>query len=384
MYDVERYLRIRSAYAPSFLPDGSLIYLNDTTGATQAWRIEEPLSWQSQVSFGDEPISFAAASPERDELIYGRDEGGNERTQLFRVDSSGGNEVELTDVQDAKHRWGGWSHDGERFAFASNRRDQRVFDIYTQGRAEDDATLVCETDGWYSVVGWLPDDSALIVREARSNFDHDLYIVDADGGELELVTDADRETRYRSVSASPDGDALYMSTDEGTDTLYLGHLDIETGEMETVVDGDDRNVSGVSVDDETGRLVYGRNVEGFTELHAAEIDDGNLHELPTPDLPDGAIGGTSFSPDGERFAVTVTRRTRNANVYVVDFETGEATRWTDATTAGISPDTFVAPDVVRYGSFDGLSVPALFTTPDGANHEPPYPVIVDIHGGPES
>jgi dipeptidyl aminopeptidase/acylaminoacyl peptidase len=382
MHDLERYLRIRSAYAPSFLPDGSVTYLNDATGAAQAWRIDGPERWQRQVTFGDEPISFAAASPERNELIYGRDEGGNERTQLHRVDASGANDVPLTDVPDAKHRWGGWSHDGERFAFASNRRDERVFDIYVQGRDDDGPTLVCETDGWYSVVGWSPDDTTLAVREARSNFDHDVYVVDADGGELERVTDAERETRYRSLNFAPDGDSLYLVTDEGTDTTYLGRLDTATGDIETVVDGGDRNVSGVSVDDETGRVVYGRNLEGYTELSAARIEDGGLDEYPTPDLPDGVVGGTSFGPEGERFAVTVTRRTRNANVYVVEFETGEVRRWTDATTAGVPPETFVGPDVVRYDSFDDLSVPALFTTPEEA--EPPHPVVVDIHGGPES
>ena len=40
----------------------------------------------------------------------------------------------LTQRPDAKHRWGGWSHDGEHFAFASNRRDNAVFDIYVQAR----------------------------------------------------------------------------------------------------------------------------------------------------------------------------------------------------------------------------------------------------------
>jgi dipeptidyl aminopeptidase/acylaminoacyl peptidase len=383
VYDVERYLRIRSAYSPSFLPDGSLVYLNDATGATQAWRLDGPMRWQSQITFGDEPISFAAASPEREEIVYGRDEGGNERTQLFRVGASGEDEAALTDEPEAKHRWGGWAHDGERFAFASNRRDERVFDVYVQGRDEDEPQLVCETEGWYSVVGWSPDDTVLAVREARSNFDHDVYTVDVDGGELERVTDSDGKARYRSVNWSPDGDALYLVTDEGdADTMYLGRLDVSSGNVDTVVEGGDWNVAGVSVDDETGRVVYGRNVEGYTDLHAAEIRDGELHELPTPDLPDGVAGGTSFGPEGERFAVTVTGRRRNANIYVVEFETGEATRWTDATTAGVPPETFVGPEVIRYNSFDGLIVPALFSTPEDA--EPPHPVIVDIHGGPES
>ena len=346
------------------------------------------MRWQSQVSFGDEAVSFGSFSPESEELIYGMDEGGNERTQFFRVAPDGSDLLALTDHPDAKHRWGGWSHDGERFAFASNRRDERVFDIYTQGRDEtgEDARLVCETDGWYSAVGWSPEDDRIAVREARSNFDHDLYVLGIENGEMEQVTLHEGDVRYSSVNWSPDGEAFYLVTDEGdSDTLYLGRLGLTTGETKKIVDGGDYNVGGVSVDDETGRVVYGRNVEGYTDLHAAQLRDGELHELPTPDLPDGVIGGTSFGPDGEKFAVTVTRRGENANVYVVDFETGEATRWTDAATAGIPRETFVEPMTVRYESFDGLEVPALFTTPTpGDRHEPPYPVVVDIHGGPDS
>ena len=408
--DVERYLRIRSAYSPSFAPDGSLAFLTDTTGVAQVWHLEGPMRWQSQVSFDDEAVSFASFSPERDELIYGMDEGGNERTQFFRVAPDGSDLMALTDMPDAKHRWGGWSHDGERFAFASNRRDERVFDIYTQARDEtgDDARLVCETDGWYSAVGWSPDDGRIAVREARSNFDHDLYVLDVESGEMEHVTPHDGDVRYSSVNWSPDGDSFYLVTDEGEgeDTLYLARLDLRSGEVEKLVDGcyqtasdepaerssadEGYNIDGVSVDDETGRVVYGRNVEGYTDLRTAQLRDGSLEELPKPDIPESIAGGTSFGPDGDLFAVTVTRRKENANVYVVEFETGEATRWTDAATAGIPRETFVEPTTVRYESFDGLSVPALFTTPsdsevrdrDGA--EPPYPVIVDIHGGPES
>ena len=44
-------------------------------------------------------------------------------------------------------------------------------------------------------------------------------------------------------------------------------------------------------------------------------------------------------------------------------------------------DTFVEPELVRFESFDGLSVPAWVYRPQG---EGPFPVVVSIHGGPES
>lgn len=390
MYDIERYLKVRSAYSPSFLPDGSIVYLNDTTGVGQVWRLEEPLGWQSQVTFHGESVSFVSGSPERDEIVYGMDEGGNERIQFYRVSPDGSDVTSLTEEPEAKHRWGGWSSEGESFAFASNRRDPRVFDIYVQGRDAKEPRLVCECDGWFTVSGWRPDDEALAVVEAHSNFDQDLYVATVDG-EMEHVTPHEGDVRYGSINWSPDGESFYLVTDEGEDTLYLARLDLRTGETEKLIDGGEYNVDGVSLDEDTGRLVYGRNVDGYTEIRTAELDDSadcGLSHLPEPDLPSGVIGGTSFSPEGDRFAITVTGRHHNANFYVVDFETGETTRWTDASTAGIPPETFVDPEVVRYESFDGTAVPALFSTPatatEAAGAEPPYPVVVDIHGGPES
>ncbi|QFU81574.1 S9 family peptidase [Natronorubrum aibiense] len=391
-YEIDRYLNIRSAYGTSFGPEGDrLSFLMDTTGTAQVWTLEAPRAWPEQRTFYDERVTFASWSPECPELIFGMDEGGNERAQLFRLDAETGVIENLTAMPDAKHRWGGWSHDGERFAFASNRRDESVFDIYVQGRDEigDEATLVYEGDGWLSLSGWSPDDSRLLVSQAYSNFDQDLYVLDleADEPELEHLTPHEGDIRYGSASWAPDGEGVYLVTDEGdADTLYLAYLDLENGALETVAEGDGWNVDGIALDDETGRFVYSRNVEGYTELTVGEFDADDptdFETFPDPDLPGGISGGVSFDPDAERFALSTTGDTVNTNVFVVDVETGEAERWTDAPTAGIPRASFDESELVHVESFDGLEVPAFLTLPDDAE-DGQTPVIVDIHGGPES
>ncbi|MDY6780768.1 MAG: S9 family peptidase, partial [Halobacteria archaeon] len=257
-YGIERYLNIRSAYSPSFGPEGKLAFLMDTTGTAQVWSLDEPLSWPKQLTFYDESVSFASFSPERPELVFGMDEGGNERVQLYRLSRDGSEVTPLTDRPEAKHMWGGWSNDGDMFAFTSNRRDESVFDVYVQGRDSDDPELVHESDGWYNVAGWSPDDGRLVLSESHSNFDQDLYVLDIGSGNVEHVTPHDGEVRYRSVNWGPEGDSLYLVTDEGSDTLYLGRLDLDTLELETVVEGGDWNVGGVNLDHENRRLVYGR------------------------------------------------------------------------------------------------------------------------------
>ncbi len=223
--------------------------------------------------------------------------------------------------------------------------------------------------------------------------------------------------RYQSASWAPDGEGIYLVTDEGAaDTLYLAYLDLEdesnreTTDLETVVDGDGResddsrrrraspksdgswNVDGIALDDETGRFVYSRNVEGYTDLTVGEFDADDptaFETFPEPDLPGGIAGGVSFDPDAERFALSTSGDTVNTNVFVVDVETGESERWTSAPTAGIPRETFDESDLVHVESFDELAVPGFLSLPSEDEMSEPAsndgaPVIVDIHGGPES
>ncbi|WP_049971522.1 S9 family peptidase [Haladaptatus cibarius] len=386
-YDFERYLNVRSAHTASFGPDGErLSFLLNTTGVPQVWRLDEPETWPEQLTFYDEPISFASWSPERDELIFGMDDGGNEREQLFRLGGTGETITPLTDMPEAKHRWGGWNSDGSQFAFTSNRRENAVFDVYVQDRdaVGEDAELVYEGDGWLSLAGWSPDDDRLVVVEAHSSFDQDLHVLDIESGELEHVTPHEGHVRYRSSNWGPNGDALYLVTDEGSDTMYLARLDLGSAELEVVEEGGDWNVDGVALDEDSGRLVYSRNEDGYTELTVGRLtDETTIREFPTPNLPRGVAGGVSFDPDAARFTLTVTESTDNTNVYVVETETGEAERWTEASAGGIPPETFVPPKLVRFESFDGRTIPAFFSVPEAAEVGD-TPVIVDIHGGPES
>jgi dipeptidyl aminopeptidase/acylaminoacyl peptidase len=325
------------------------------------------------------------------------DEGGNERAQLYRLDADDGTITDLTAMPDAKHRWGGWSHDGDRFAFASNRRDESVFDVYVQERTEtaDEATLVHEGDGWLSVGGWSPGDDRLLVSQAHWSFDQDLFVLDLDSGELRHVTPHDGDVRFTSAQWAPDGDAVYLTTDYESNTSYLARLDVDAlgndpGEsdladaLDTVAEGGEWNVGGVALDDESGRLVYSRNVDGYTDLTVGELaGPTEIEAFPTPDLPGNVAGGVGFDEDAERFALSATGRTENTDVYVVDVETGEYERWTDASTAGIPKSAFSEPDLVRYPTFDDREIPGYFSLPDDWEAGE-TPVIIDIHGGPES
>ncbi|MFT4885606.1 MAG: hypothetical protein ACI8U4_003132, partial [Natronomonas sp.] len=48
MYDIERYLNIRSAFGASFAPDGTLSFRMDATGTPQVWTLTDSGEWPAQ------------------------------------------------------------------------------------------------------------------------------------------------------------------------------------------------------------------------------------------------------------------------------------------------------------------------------------------------
>lgn len=386
-FDVERYLNVRRAWGGSLSPDGeTTAFLMDTTGVPQVWTVAEPGAWPAQRTFFEERVTFLDWSPTREECLFGMDEGGNERADIYRLDIGDGTIANLTQAPEAKHRYGGMTTDGEQFAFASNRRDERVFDVYVQSRSEqgDAAIRVHEGDGWLSVAGFSPADDRLLVHEARSNFDHDLYVLNLVSKSIRQVTPFDGENRFRSPEWGPDGEAIYCCTDVGADTTALARLDLDTLSLSTVREGGDWNIDGVKIEVDTGRLVHTRNVDGYTDLTVGELTDPlAIEEYPTPELPGEIAGGVDFGPAGEQFVITASGRRVNPNVFRVEIETGATTRLTMADTAGIPQSTFRTPDVIHYESHDGLQVPAFLTLPETTVPDE-TPVIIDVHGGPES
>jgi len=60
------------------------------------------------------------------------------------------------------------------------------------------------------------------------------------------------------------------------------------------------------------------------------------------------------------------------------------TRWTTSELGELDPERLAEPELIRFRSFDGLSVPAFVYRPTGVAPGTRTPVIIDIHGGPEA
>jgi dipeptidyl aminopeptidase/acylaminoacyl peptidase len=374
-YEFARYLKIRSAWGPSWSPDGRRVsFLTEITGVPQVWEVlAEGPSWPEQLTFYEERVSGAEYSPTQERLLFGMDAGGNERTQLFLLE--GGEVTDLTRAPGAIHYSGGFSPDGGRVAYTATRRNGTDFDVFVQ-EPEGEPEMVWEVPGYHTVSDWAPDGSFLLVSRHRSNLDNDLYRLDLATGEATLLTPHEEDARFYGARVTPDGGSVYLATDRDGDFMRLARLDLATLDLEYLTP-DDRDVEAVDLSKDGRYLLASRNVEGYSGLM---LFSGEGRRMPDPEVPEGIVGGFEFSPDSRRLAFTLVSPTRNADVWVLDLPDGESRQITRSSTAGIPRSSFRRPHLARYPTFDGCEIPALFYEPEEGN----APVVVNVHGGPES
>ena len=373
-YEFARYLKIRSAHGASWSPDGRWVsFLTDITGVPQVWEVPVGGGWPEQLTFYEERIMGAEYSPVEHKVLFGMDAGGNERSQLYMLE--GGEVRDLTRAPDAIHYSGGFSPDGQRIAYTATRRNGTDFDVFVQD-LDGEPEMVWETTGYHTVADWGPDGGSLIVSRHHSNLNNDLYELDLTSGVATLLTPHEGDARFSGARVTPDGVSAYLATDRDGDFVRLARLDLSTMALEYLTP-DDWDVESVELSRDGRYLLASRNVEGYSDFM---LFNGRGRRMPGPRMLAGILGGFEFSPDSGRLAFTLTGPERNPDVWTVELPDGEPQRLTRSSTAGIPPRTFRRPRLVRYPTFDGREVPALFYEPD----ERSAPVVVNVHGGPES
>ena len=382
-YEFARYLKVRGAWGASWSPDRSKVsFLTEITGVPQVWEVSVGGGWPEQLTFHEERVSGAEYSPVENKVLFTMDAGGNERSQLFLLED--GQVTDLTRMPKAIHYSGGFSPDGSRVAYTATRRNGTDFDVFVLdlGVEGGEHEAVWEPGGYHTVAGWSPDGSSLIVSRHHSNVNNDLYLLDLESGEARLLTPHEGDARFSAANFTP-GEAregIFLATDRDGDFVRLARLDLSTLDL-TYLTPDDRDVERVELSKDGRYLVASRNVEGYSDVL---LFNGRGRRMPDPDVPEGIAGGFAFSPDSKRLAFTLTGPGRNPDVWTLDLPSGEARRLTRSSTAGIPPRSFRRPDLVRYPTFDGHKVPALFYEPKDGGDPADTPVVVNVHGGPES
>jgi hypothetical protein len=107
-YGMERYLNIRSAGRPSYSPTtDDIAYLTAVTEVNQVWKHPARGGWPEQLTFFPDRVQDVEWSPRGDLILFTKDQGGDERAQLYVMDPEGESIAALTSHPKVIHAFGG-------------------------------------------------------------------------------------------------------------------------------------------------------------------------------------------------------------------------------------------------------------------------------------
>jgi Tol biopolymer transport system component/DNA-binding winged helix-turn-helix (wHTH) protein len=317
---------------PAFSPNGSRVafsWTGDTEGNFDIYLKQENTADPLRLTDHPARDGFPAWSPDGTTIAFARSTDSTHA--LYTVPALGGTPRRLIETRAAAHGLD-WSPDGESLLYADRRTPDGPYRLVRLSLSSRDTTLL--TDPPFSSIGdryprWSPDGRSIAFSRGGGSVDgHNLYRMDADGSDVQPLTET--EISIRGLDWTPDGrHVVFSSYRSGTYSLRKVNVDDETGSWVPVTG---EQLSSPSVADRTGALVY----EKMTfEMDVWALDLAADSTAPGGGPPSRPLLTSTrrdfevrYSPDGDRLVFT-SSRSGALELWLSDADGSHPTKLTD-------------------------------------------------------
>jgi dipeptidyl aminopeptidase/acylaminoacyl peptidase len=392
---LNRYQNVRSAAFLDWTEDGNGIFISTRFGdVSQVHRVGLPGGARQQLTFYDEPVGGLQRQPDGAKMIFTMDAGGSEFSQIFLLDPASNDDAIM--LTDGASRNGSvvWDRTGDLIAYQSTRRNGASNDVWLMNVSNSEtARMVLESpDGTYwAASDFTADNSKLLIINYVGNADSRIHLLDIESGDLRLLAgDPDNPSSNFPFAFDHEGTGFWYITDVKGDFQQMAWQSLAEGSKPAILTADiPWNVEGGAISKDRKRGVFSVNVDGMSQIYLLDMLSREFARVSV--IPTGLAGGMEFSPDASKLGLTLNTSRTPSDSFVLDLgegalEYGELVRWTYSEVGGLDTDSFIEPELVHYPTFDSdnggpQNIPAWVYKPSGQG---PHPVIIAIHGGPES
>ena len=375
-----QYQQTRSAVLRGWLGDGVLV--TTRFGETsQVHRVAFPAGDRQQLTFFPEPIADATPAPDGKSFLFEKDRGGDEYYQIHHFDIATGRYRLLTDGK-SRNQDALWNDRGDRFAFSTTRRNGKDTDIHVMAPGASDSTPVVEREGTWSALDWSADGTRLLAMKYISITQTELYVVDVDARAITRLHPSEQPIAFGTARFSHDGKGVYYTSDENAEFQHLRYEHL-AGDGRRVLSGDiPWDVEEIALSRNGRYLAFVVNAGGMSELRLRDLKRDKA--VATPRLPVGIVASLHFDDKSERLGFVLNGPRSPTDVFSFELGDDELVRWTHSETGGLDARTFTEPSLVEFPSFDGRKIPAFYYRAQPKPAGGKVPVLISIHGGPES
>ena len=318
---------------------------------------------------------------------------GGESTKLFEHDASvSGVSFCPTDGRIAflaKPKKDARQEDYEDQGFDQEIYEEQLINrsVWITDLEKEAAAAPLDLEGSASFVAWSPNGKKLVVVLAPSPLIDDSYmfkrvhVVDAVTGRI--IQSIKNPGKLGAVRWSPDGKRLALISAVDLHDPSEGHLFLADvpgdGEIRDLMPDYEGQVESIEWKDADAILWIGS--EGQHTKLATTTIGGDVETLIPASAP--ILADLSLSDDSSRIAVLGHTSRHPAEVMIMQLGEDQPNRITDSN-PWLAEMRFAKQEVFQWTARDGLELEGVLVYPLNAEEGTQYPMIMAVHGGPES
>ncbi|MCG3153420.1 MAG: Dipeptidyl-peptidase 5 [bacterium] len=370
---------------PRWSPDGkSILFVSTRSNGSQAWLIAVEGGEARQLTNISTGVGDPLWLPEGQHLIFASDVypecGANDdcNSKIDKAASAGPLQAYLADKLLYRH-WTSWKEGRRSHIFSFNIGNAALIDL-TPGDYDAPAFSLGETGFAVS-----PEGKELCFVSNRDEYqaestNKDLWLVPTAGGTAVNLT-AENEAYDGSPAYSPDGRylAYRFQTTPGyeADRFRIGLYDRATKQKTVLTEAFDNWVNEIIWAPDSKSIYFTADVQGHVPLYKVEVSSKRIDLV----IDAKTIDGFSIAPDGK--AVTLVRRSVGEPREVWRVAAGKLSHLTMFNQT-LADSVDLRPAEERWiASPTGRKIHTFIVKPHNFDPAKKYPLILNVHGGPQ-
>ncbi len=323
--------------------------------------------------------------PNNDQILFVRDDGGNENYKLYGVNIDGSDLLCFTDYEGVRTQIIDDLEDipGE-VIIGMNKRDPRVFDPYRLNIKTGEMEMLAENPG--NIQGWMFDHDGKL-RAAMAIVDGvntSLLYRETENDEWETVLTTSFKDELSPRFFTFDNENVIAISNLGRDKSAAVEFDIANGEeVKVLYENPDYDVSNVTYSHKRKVITTASYTSWKRERHFFDEESKKLFERIERELGDYELGITASNKDEDVFIIRTYSDRSLGSYYIYDKNTDKIEKITEVS-PWIDENEMAKVFPIQYQARDGITINGYLTLPKGYTPETAkdLPFIVNPHGGP--
>ncbi|MEJ7830228.1 MAG: prolyl oligopeptidase family serine peptidase [Segetibacter sp.] len=316
--------------------------------------------------------------PGTQRFLFNADEGGNENAHIFLQSSARTVAKDITPWPGSRNVFGGWSVDKKAAYIESNKRDPKFMDVYKLDTATWKEQLFYQNDSGYNINTISDNENFIALSKDITTDKNRLFLLERSTKKMKELSN-DNEATWNAMEFDKNRNILYYTTNDGSEFTYLIKYNIDDGKAEKLFETS-WDVNGMSLSENGKYHTIFINEDGKNKVLL--FDHTTNTQIPFPVIKDGDVQSILISRSEKNMVLTVGSSKSPNNLYLYNFNTKALKQLTQTLNPAIDINDLVSAETVRFKSFDGKEIPAIYYTPLQADKNNKAPALVWVHGGP--